>query len=120
MSQQPEAKLKLKVKKILDAAKVYYQITTDSLHRGLPDVQGCWHGSFFALELKVDAPESKQQTLELQRMTRVVPGGFAGVLRVNNTGVWFKNYYYDGSSVNLSFDSVETFFIFLDGKLKLK
>jgi hypothetical protein len=50
----PEGKVKAKVRRLLDAASVYYFMpATGGYGRsGVPDIVGCCNGKFFAIECK--------------------------------------------------------------------
>lgn len=54
MALTPEGKVKAKVRKLLDKFNVYHFMpATGGFGRsGVPDIVGCYHGKFFAVECK--------------------------------------------------------------------
>ena len=65
MAQTPEAKVKAKVKRQLDALGAYYfyPVTGGYGRSGVPDIVGCLKGMFFAIECKAgkNTPTPLQQ-----------------------------------------------------------
>ena len=82
----PEAKVKAKVKKILDAAGAYHFMpATGGFGRsGVPDFIGCLNGVFFGVECK--AGTNKPTALQLKEMRKIMDTkGYCVV--VNETNV---------------------------------
>jgi len=65
MASTPEKKVKLKVKSVLDAAGAYHFMPATHGYgaSGVPDIVGCYHGTFFAIECKAGTgiPTALQQ-----------------------------------------------------------
>jgi hypothetical protein len=85
MANTPEKKVKDKVRKILSDAKAY--ITTPATHgygtSGVPDILGCYHGKFFAIECK--AGSNKATALQLRNLSQIASaGGYALVVNEEN------------------------------------
>ena len=82
----PEAKVKAKVKKILDASGAYYFMpATGGFGRsGVPDIVGCINGRFFAIECK--AGNNKPTALQDREMRCIEDAG-GRVLVVNEDNI---------------------------------
>ena len=85
MALTPEGKVKAKVRRMLDAASVYYFMpATGGYGRsGVSDIVGCCDGKFFAIECKA----GKNTTTALQRRElRAIEdaGGYALVINEAN------------------------------------
>ena len=71
MAQTPEAKVKRSVTDLLDKYNVYYfKPATGGYGRsGVPDIVGCFHGYFIAIECKANgAKPTALQERELKRI----------------------------------------------------
>lgn len=83
----PEAKVKAKVKKILDEMGAYYFMpATGGFGRsGVPDIVGCINGRFFGIECKAGSNKpTALQEKELRRITET--GGVALLINEDNIG----------------------------------
>lgn len=71
----PEAKVKAKVKKVLDENNVYYFLpATGGYGRaGVPDIIACWDGRFIAIETK--AGKGKLTALQDRELKRITESG---------------------------------------------
>jgi Holliday junction resolvase len=81
MAATKEAKVKKKVKEILDALQVYYFFPPANGYgrAGIPDVVGCIDGWFIAIECK--AGKGKTTALQERELQRIADaGGFAWVV----------------------------------------
>ena len=81
----PEAKVKAKVRRILDELDIYYFFPPANGYgrAGIPDVIGCVNGRFIAIECKAGKNTTTAlQERELQRITDA--GGFAMVVNEEN------------------------------------
>jgi Archaeal holliday junction resolvase (hjc) len=86
MAQTPEAKVKLIVTEILDKYNVYYfKPATGGYGRsGVPDIVGCYHGKFIAIECK--AGKNKPTALQEREIKWInESGGHAIVINADNT-----------------------------------
>lgn len=85
MALTPEGKVKAKVRRMLDAASVYYFMpATGGYGRsGVPDIVGCCDGRFFAIECKAGkGVTTALQDNELRKIKEA--GGIALVINENN------------------------------------
>lgn len=85
MAQTPEKKVKDKVRKMLDAAGAYHFMpaTGGFGASGVPDIVGCYHGTFFAIECKAGAGRTTAlQDRNLGMISKA--GGYAEVINENN------------------------------------
>lgn len=75
MAQTPEAKVKAKVIAVLKEHGVYYfyPVTGGYGGSGVPDIVGCCHGRFFAIECK--AGKNKPTALQEKNLTRIAAAG---------------------------------------------
>ena len=81
----PEAKVKLKVRKLLDELRVYYFFPPANGYgrAGIPDVVGCVHGQFVAVECK--AGRGVLTALQERELAKIdATGGFTFVANENN------------------------------------
>ena len=81
----PEAKVKVRVKKVLDEHKVYYFLpATGGYGRsGVSDIVGCCDGKFFAIECKAGKNTTTSlQDLELHKIKKA--GGITLVINETN------------------------------------
>jgi Holliday junction resolvase len=81
----PEAKVKAKVKKLLEELRIYYffPATHGYGRSGVPDIVGCFMGLFVAIECK--AGEGKLTALQEREIERIIEaGGFTFVAREDN------------------------------------
>lgn len=81
----PEAKVKAKVKKLLDGLRIYYffPATHGYGRSGVPDIIGCFMGLFVAVECKAGKGQlTGLQELELTKIKAA--GGFTFVAREDN------------------------------------
>ena len=87
MAMTPEAKVKKKVSIILKnlGAYYFYPVTGGYGTSGVPDIVGCYRGSFFGIECKAgkNKPTPLQQ-LALDSISK--QGGIALVVREDNIG----------------------------------
>ena len=86
MALTPEAKVKKKVKEILDQMGVYHfsPMQNGMGRAGIPDIIGCLDGCFIAIECK--AGKGKTTALQERELTRIQnAGGYA--LVVNETNI---------------------------------
>lgn len=76
----PEAKVKAKVKKILDEMGAYYFMpATGGFGRsGVPDIVGCIGGKFFGIECK--AGNNKPTALQEKELRRITDAGGVSLL----------------------------------------
>jgi Holliday junction resolvase len=85
MAATPEKKVKDKVRKILDAAGAYHFMpaTHGFGASGIPDIIGCYHGTFFAIECKAGAGRTTAlQDRNLGMISKA--GGFSEVINESN------------------------------------
>ena len=85
MALTPEGKVKAKVRRLLDAANVYYFMpATGGYGRsGVPDIVGCCNGKFFAIECKAGkGVTTALQDNELRKIKEA--GGIALVINEIN------------------------------------
>lgn len=83
----PEARVKTKVKKILDEMGAYYFMpATGGFGRsGVPDIVGCIGGKFFGIECK--AGSSKPTALQEKELRRITDaGGVSLLINEGNVG----------------------------------
>lgn len=80
MASTPEALVKKRIRKILDANGVYYAmpIGTGYGNSGVPDFLCCVHGYFFAIEAK--AGKGKTTALQDAHIERIIEGGGTAVV----------------------------------------
>ena len=80
----PEAKVKAKVKRVLDTMGAYYFMpATGGYGRsGVPDIVGCINGQFFGIECKAGA--NKPTALQLKELDKIKAVG--GLVFVVNEG----------------------------------
>ena len=80
MASTPEALVKKRIRKILDANGVYYAmpIGTGYGNSGVPDFLCCVHGHFFAIEAK--AGKGKTTALQDAHIERIIEGGGTAVV----------------------------------------
>jgi len=96
----PEAKVKTKVKKVLDEHKVYYFMpATGGYGRaGVPDIIACFNGQFIAIETK--AGKGKTTALQERELSRIAEsGGVTFVINEDNLddlGLYFMTFDDDG------------------------
>jgi hypothetical protein len=84
-SMTPEAKVKAKVRKLLDGLRIYYffPATHGYGRSGVPDIIGCFMGLFVAIECKAGKGQlTGLQELELTKIQAA--GGFTFVAREDN------------------------------------
>jgi hypothetical protein len=82
----PEAKVKAKVRKLLDELRIYYffPATHGYGRSGVPDIIGCFMGLFVAIECK--AGKGKLTVLQEREIESIKKaGGFVFVAREDNT-----------------------------------
>lgn len=92
MAKTPEAKVKDKIKKILDAHKIYYAMPmgTGYGNSGVPDFLCCWRGRFLAIEAK--AGGNVPTALQKSHLERIESCGGDSWL-VNETNIYvFEEY----------------------------
>lgn len=85
MAQTPEAKVKKKVRKLLDELGAYsFPPQTGGYGAsGVPDIVGCYRGVFFGIECK--AGKNKPTALQEKHLREIVEaGGFACVVNEEN------------------------------------
>lgn len=81
----PEAKVKLQVRKILDALQIYYFFPASNGYgrAGIPDIIACGKGRFIAIECKAGkGTTTALQERELARISEA--GGVTYVAREDN------------------------------------
>jgi hypothetical protein len=81
----PEAKVKKKVKMVLDNLGAYYfsPMTGGYGNSGVPDIVACYEGFFVAVECK--AGKGKPTLLQLDNLKRIdASGGFSVVVNESN------------------------------------
>ena len=81
----PEAKVKAKVRKILDEMGAYYTmpVTGGYGNSGVPDFVGCLRGKFFGVECKANG--GKPTALQLKHLNDIrCAGGIALVIDETN------------------------------------
>lgn len=81
----PEAKVKARVRKLLDELRIYYffPATHGYGRSGVPDIIGCFMGLFVAIECK--AGKGKLTVLQEREIAAIVAaGGFTFVAREDN------------------------------------
>ena len=86
MAATPEAKIKAKIKKILDEHEVYYAMPVGSGYgrSGVPDFLCCVEGKFLAIEAKA-TDKDKPTALQVREMERIeVSGGLTVVIHEDN------------------------------------
>lgn len=89
MAATPEAKVKAKIKKILDEHEVYYAMPVGSGYgrSGVPDFLCCVEGKFLAIEAKA-TDKDKPTALQVREMKRIeMSGGLAVVIHEGNIGL---------------------------------
>lgn len=86
MAATPEAKVKAKVRKMLDAAGAYYvmSVTGGYGKSGAPDITGCHRGQYFGVEVKADTEVTRLQHYHLRAINDA--GGYAFVVRQRKDG----------------------------------
>jgi hypothetical protein len=85
MAQTPEAKVKAKVVATLKQLRAYYfyPVTGGYGGSGVPDIVGCLHGKFFAIECK--AGKNKPTALQQKNLDAITAmGGIAMVINEDN------------------------------------
>ena len=85
MALTPEAKVKNKVKEILDQMEVYHfsPMQNGMGRAGIPDIIGCLEGQFIAIECK--AGKGTTTALQERELTRIQnAGGYALVVNEEN------------------------------------
>jgi len=84
MAMTPEAKVKKRIKSLLDANKVYYHMTvTGGFGKsGTPDFLCCHKGRFFSIEAKAGTAVTLLQELAMDKIREA--GGTAFVVRTHN------------------------------------
>lgn len=85
MATTPEAKVKAKVVAILKAYEAYffYPVTGGYGASGVPDIVGCYHGKFFAIECK--AGKNIPTALQERNLMKIKEcGGYALVINEDN------------------------------------
>ena len=85
MALTPEAKVKKKVKEILDQMGVYHfsPMQNGMGRAGIPDIIGCLEGHFIGIECK--AGTNKPTPLQEQNLERILQaGGYALVINEEN------------------------------------
>lgn len=85
MATTPEAKVKAKVVAILKAHDVYYfyPVTGGYGASGVPDIVGCYHGDFFAIECK--AGKNIPTALQERNLAKIKSaGGYTLVINEDN------------------------------------
>ena len=81
----PEKKVKTKVVAILKefGAYYFYPVTGGYGASGVPDIVGCYHGNFFAVECK--AGKGKTTALQEKNIAQIIAqGGLAMVVNEDN------------------------------------
>lgn len=81
----PEAKVKKKVREILDELGIYYFFPPANGYgrAGIPDVIGCFNGRFIAVECK--AGKGKTTALQERELERIADaGGYSVVVNEDN------------------------------------
>ncbi len=81
----PEAAVKQKVRRLLDALQIYYFFPPANGYgrAGIPDVIGCINGRFVAIECK--AGKNKTTALQDRELARIQDaGGFAFIANEHN------------------------------------
>ena len=85
MALTPEAKVKKKVKELLDQMGVYHfsPMQNGMGRAGIPDIIGCLEGKFIAIECK--AGKGKTTALQERELNRILnAGGYALVVNEEN------------------------------------
>jgi len=85
MASTPEKKVKDKVRKVLDAAGAYHFMPATHGYgtSGIPDIVGCFHGIFFAIECKAGAGKTTAlQDRNLGFISKA--GGYSLVINEDN------------------------------------
>jgi Holliday junction resolvase len=85
MARTPEGAVKAKVRRMLDAASVYYFMPAGSAYgrAGIPDIVGCCDGKFFAIECKAgNNTTTSLQDIEIHKIKKA--GGIALVINETN------------------------------------
>jgi hypothetical protein len=85
MAATPEAKVKAKVRKILDMYGAYHFMPATGGYgkSGVPDIIGCYKGYFFAIECK--AGKGKTTVLQDRNLEAIVAsGGLCAVINEDN------------------------------------
>ncbi len=86
MAATPEAKVKAKIKKILDEHKVYYAMPIGSGYgrSGVPDFLCCVDGQFLSIEAKATSKDTPT-ALQIREMKRIeMSGGLTAVIHEGN------------------------------------
>lgn len=86
MAATPEAKVKAKIKKILDEHEVYYAMPVGSGYgrSGVPDFLCCVDGQFLSIEAKA-TDKDKPTALQVREMKRIeMSGGLTAVIHEGN------------------------------------
>jgi len=80
MAMTPEAKVKAKVKKVLDNYGAYYFMPIGGPYSraGVPDIVGSFGGKFFAIECK--AGNGKPTALQLKEMIAINDSGARAIV----------------------------------------
>ena len=98
MALTPEAKVKKKVKEILDQMGVYHfsPMQNGMGRAGIPDIIGCLEGQFLGIECK--AGKGKTTALQERELNRILnAGGYALVVNEENINqlweikTWIQN-----------------------------
>lgn len=85
MAKTPEAKVKEKVVKVLKERNTYYfyPVTGGYGASGVPDIIGCYHGTFFGIECK--AGKGKTTALQDKNLNLIAAsGGYTEVINEEN------------------------------------
>jgi len=85
MAATPEAKVKAKIKKILEAEDVYYAMPIGSAfgNSGVPDFLCCVNGFFMAIEAKANG--GKATALQKKHLQKInAEGGYALIIDEEN------------------------------------
>jgi hypothetical protein len=85
MASTPEKKVKDKVRKILDAAGAYHFMPATHGYgaSGVPDIIGCYKGTFFAIECK--AGKNRPTALQEKVLNSIASkGGYVEVINEEN------------------------------------
>lgn len=81
----PEGRVKKKVKDLLNSKQVYHFSPQSGIYgrSGIPDIIGCYHGSFFAIECK--AGRGTTTALQDKEIASIITaGGTALVVNEDN------------------------------------
>lgn len=85
MAMTPEAKVKAKVKRLLDALGIWHfsPMMNGMGRAGVPDIIGCVNGRFIGIECK--AGDNKATALQLRELSNIASaGGFTYIVRETN------------------------------------